>query len=78
MDSKFKNYCNLQDALERRPDGNPYSLAHFVDKMTTKKLDKRETILNWENFELRDAQKMYAALDAYILIELAEHYYEIN
>lgn len=46
------------------------SLSKTVEKYFNKTLDKRETISNWNNMPLRNKQIEYAAIDAFILIEL--------
>lgn len=45
-------------------------LSDLVEEMSGKRLDKSETI--WINKVLRNEQIMYAALDAFVLIELSE------
>jgi ribonuclease D len=47
-------------------------LSDLVEEMSGKRLDKSETISNWNNKVLRNEQIMYAALDAFVLIELSE------
>lgn len=46
------------------------SLGDLVQLCLGKKLDKSNQFSNWENRPLRQEQLVYAALDAYCLIEM--------
>lgn len=54
--------------------GNNVGLSQICYELNNKHLNKSERMSNWENNQLRDAQKIYAALDAYILIEIKENF----
>lgn len=46
------------------------ALGNLVQLCVGKKLDKSNQFSNWENRPLRQEQRLYAALDAYCLIEI--------
>lgn len=48
------------------------SLANLTEICFHKPHDKRETLSIWWNRPLRRAQKLYAALDAYVIVKIIE------
>lgn len=61
---------DIEDIQQRDHNSQKISLSRLVEEMSGKKMDKSETISNWNNELLRNEQIIYAALDAFVLIEL--------
>ncbi|XP_060535311.1 exonuclease mut-7 homolog [Cylas formicarius] len=74
----FLDLCSLWKHLDKFPkvvlpnevQGGGPSLSTLVQACLGRPLDKSEQFSNWENRPLRQSQVLYAALDAYCLIEV--------
>lgn len=56
--------------METGPASKDKGLSELVRLCFGKRLDKSEQCSNWERRPLRDAQRFYAATDAYCLLDL--------
>lgn len=54
----------------------PKGLSKLTQQLLGKPLDKRECMSNWQNKPLREAQRRYAALDAFVLIQIHDLFVE--
>jgi hypothetical protein len=74
--NEIKNYTEISDKFSEVYKQKTCGLAGICEKIFGKRLSKFEQMSNWENRPLREAQLHYAALDAYILIEVFERMME--
>ncbi len=56
----------------RKPNSSEKGLSALVESLLGLPLDKRDQISNWSRRPLRENQVVYAALDAYVLLEVFE------
>ena len=78
--SMHVNDCkNIVDfsTMFRKKDGNNVSLAYLCEKFLGKKLCKYNCRSNWGQ-NLRSSQIHYAALDAYVQVEIEKRVYELK
>ena len=74
----MNNYIDLVGAYIKVKGLSPGGLAGCCELLLGKSLCKYEQRSNWENRPLRDSQKHYAALDAYVEIKLLQKLIEIS
>ena len=65
-----KYIIDLKKVYENKFYKNCPNLEKTCYEILGKELDKKETLSNWSKRPLRNSQKIYAAMDAYILIKL--------
>ena len=70
-------FIDLQDCV-KDIGINDLSLQKIYANIFGKKIVKREQLTNWENIELTDKQKQYAAIDAWACINLYERIKELK
>lgn len=63
-------------AAKKNGGAKPKGLSKLTQQLLGKPLDKRECMSNWQNKPLRDAQRRYAALDAFVLIQIHDLFAE--
>ncbi|KAM3130358.1 hypothetical protein pb186bvf_017561 [Paramecium bursaria] len=82
LDSKIINMnkvIELQTIYKQYKKDDPKSsLAHLTQQIFNKPLSKLDTISDWSKRPLRQAQLHYAALDAFICIQLYKKLMELN
>lgn len=69
MQRRFKLFDNGEDK-DKNPKSKSKGLSRLTENCFGKPLDKSECMSNWQNKQLRTAQLMYAALDAFVLIQI--------
>lgn len=70
IDAKIFNESGSGSA---KGSGGPKGLSKLTLNCFGKQLDKRECMSNWENNPLRKAQVQYAAMDAFVLINIHDY-----
>lgn len=63
-------------AGKKNSGAKPKGLSKLTQQLLGKPLDKRECMSNWQNKPLRDSQRRYAALDAFVLIQIHDLFAE--
>jgi ribonuclease D len=74
LKSHRKYLIDIQELYKPFNNGNQISLKKLVEITCNQQLDKRETLSRWKNRPLREGQMKYAAIDAYILLDIYDRF----
>jgi len=67
----IKNYLDIGQAYKNFEKAKQqYGLAYICQKMLGKQMSKYEQVSNWSRRPLRKAQIHYAALDAFLVVQI--------